>query len=325
MQHSPVDKITKLADQVNELVEHLPSPARAGILSHLSTGTQGCGAAAAEFLLKELILARAHTAKELKRDPQPRDDLTIPPGLSKGQEKTFQRVVEAVASRLGTSSIPVSQCLTEEFALLRKPESGAARGAKFPNASIIIKNIKDANLFDIREGFDEILRAFAREPSVALTAATLVMFSRVYADGAEAKTAYDAALRDATEVFGSDLEAEDLVRTAGGLVFIKKYKSINEAKAAYDAALRDATEVFGRDPLAEGLIRTAAALVFNKKYESINEAKTAYDAALRNATEVFGSDPQAEALVRTAACLVFTKNYESINEAKAAYDPAFSL
>ena len=94
---------------------------------------------------------------------------------------------------------------------------------------------------------------------------------------AEAKRVYHKALTEARNVFGADTDSETLVRTAAGLVFIKKHTSIAEAKQVYDRALTDARNLFGADTDSRAIVHTAALQVFSKKYHSIAEAKQAYD------------------------------------------------
>jgi hypothetical protein len=109
----------------------------------------------------------------------------------------------------------------------------------------VLTNFREQNVFQIKETFDGIIETFQNEPTIARTAASLIMHQKRHGSGVEALQAYTKAKRECLELFGAEKLTKDIAITAAGLVFEGKYQDATSAHARYREILLETLPLFG--------------------------------------------------------------------------------
>lgn len=304
---------------IEQIDRYVPEDSRSGVLSALRHPVTP-GAKAASLLVTEALLRRSNSS--LGDSSLSLNDVIIPDTaaakLSKQQQRVLQRHAHALANRTGLNPDIVVEHLLTELALLTDKGTKEVPTSQ-PNLTAVLTNLRDRNVFQIKEEFDSIINAFKSEPNIARTAATLVMHQKRYASGAEAFEAYTSAKRDCLALFGADELTRDIVLTAAGLVFQGRFADARGAYTRYRAILDEALPLFSTDPEMSKVAYTIAHRVLCGKLDSPQAGLNLYSTLLRLAREKFGGTEETEGVTRTAALLILTQRYKNIDEAYTTY------
>ena len=211
--------ISTIAERVDTLSQQLPDSFRGGLLAALRH-PDDAGQKAASFITTEVLLERTPVSSE-RGDVFP-DHITLPSPatltLSPQQQRIMQRHAAALSTGTGLSPRVVTDHLLLELNLLM--EKGAPSAPiPLPNTTCVLTNFREQNVFQIKETFDGIIETFQNEPTIARTAASLIMHQKRYGSGVEALQAYTKAKRECLELFGAEKLTKDIAITAAGLVF----------------------------------------------------------------------------------------------------------
>jgi hypothetical protein len=311
--------VARTSEQLHTLSMQLPAGFRAGVLSALAFREMP-GEAAASYVTTEALLARSRLG-DIEQISE-KASVILPRALrlklSPRQQETFTRHAQVLCNRTGLLPRTVVEHLLIELSLLDergKPSAPISR----PNRTSVLTNLRDRNLFQIQEMFEGILEAFNDEPSIARTAASLVMHHQAYANGAEAFEVYKRAKAECLAIFGAADSTKNIALTAAGLVFDGSYPDAATACAAYKKALADTSALCSADSETARLTGLIAHRVFCGKLKSPAEGVRIYKSLLQQSKDTFGDCEETSGVMRTAALLVFTSRYKDIQAAHRVY------